>query len=65
MNNALNAYAAAKTEAELKSAYDALLEHVAEDMHDDADFESAADAVLENRGVQSYASKLNEILVAA
>jgi hypothetical protein len=61
-NNALTAYDEATTEAEVRAAYAALVEHVAadEDLDEDACFESGVDTFLNETGRLSFSEKLLE-----
>ena len=49
---AIAAYEAAATREEAAEAFEALVQWVADDLEDDADFESAAAKILNDRGIE-------------
>ena len=63
IERAIDQYLAAKTEADLDAAYNALVENFAADpdLPDDADFESGVDAMLDARDLPSRYQRENEI----
>ena len=63
IEHAIDHYLAAKTEAELSDAYNALVENFAADpdLPDDADFESGVDRLLNDRGLPSLSQREDEI----
>ena len=63
IEHAIDQYLAAKTEADLAAAYDAMVENFADDpdLPDDADFESGVDAMLDARNLPSRYQRENEI----
>jgi hypothetical protein len=63
MQHAIAQYLAAKTEAELSDAYNAMVENFAADpdLPDDADFESGVDKLLDDRGLPALMQRLHEI----
>jgi hypothetical protein len=66
MQHAIDEYLAAKTEADLAAAYNAMVENFAEDpdLPDDADFESGVDALLDARGLPALMQRLHQIKMA-